>query len=264
MDSENHRDLDIDEWMSHCPFSPTIKRQKTSGYTAGGSWHGGRVELKVDRDLVDDDARQMIQRSILQAFQRLHQTIIGEGLFYRSHTKMVESPGFLAINAERQTEYLGDDGDASCGRIGSIIPILPGYTVYGRIDNIQVLVQDYVVFNNMMDELVDRKVSMLRRATVAFGKLERWRAEQKKEISDQYMTMLANFGERHQDELVARICEDRSAIGHKQVPWECLVQWEEEREIKSTTQKTENEKRLMDIEHEYYQNKVGIIRSCLI
>ena len=186
--------FDAEQWMSHCPLSPSVKRQKVGGYSSGGSWHEGRVELKFDREALDIESRQMVQEVILQAFERLNQTIIGEGLFHRPYTQHVMDK--CKHNSPRRTlEYLGEDGDASCGRIGSIISISLGYAVYGRVDNIQVLVQDPAMFANMVDQLVDQKVSMLRHATVSLGALELDRTKKLEELEIEHQSKLKNRGE---------------------------------------------------------------------
>lgn len=243
--------VDAEQWMSRCPLSPSIKRQKVGGYSSGGSWHEGRVELKFDQEALEIESRQMVQEVILQAFERLNQTIIGEGLCHRPYTQHVMDKGqHTSVNSPRRTlEYLGEDGDASCGRIGSIIPISLGYTVYGRVDNIQVLVQDPAMFANMVDQLVDRKVSMLRQATVSLGALELNRTNKLEGLEVEHQGKLKKFGEIHRDKLVAWICEFPAIAENK------LAAWESQRQEKTARLENEYQQAIMDIEHEYHQKK---------
>lgn len=250
---------DIPWEAMHCPLSPSIKRQKVGGYSSGGSWHEGRVELKFDHDVVDDQSRRLMKEVILQAFERLNQTIIGEGLFHRPYTQYVACQETHTSNCDLSNlEYFGQDGDASCGRIGSVIPILLGYAVYGRVDNIQVLVQEPGMFTQVMDDLVDRKVSLLRQATLSLGALELYRIETLKETKEVFRTKLNEFDDLHRDALVAVICECPATAPGK------LSEWESQRQEKSLFFENEYQKNVMNIEHECHLKKGKALQSCFI
>jgi len=230
------------------------------GYCSGGSWHDGRVELKFNTHFVDDTAKQMAKEVIHQAFMRLDQTILGEGLLHRPYTQLADCVDRRQLQSPVPAECLGDDGDASCGRIGSVIPVAYGYAMYGRIDNIQVLVQDPTMFTQLMDELVDAKVSHLRQATASLGALEMERTRQMENLKFHHETVLEQFARHHQDELVARLSERPNPL----VIGDILADWEFERHRQCATWQVEYQKKSMNVEHEYHKKNREILRNCLV
>ena len=252
--------FDTAQWIIECPLSPLVKRQKMEGYYSEGSWHDGRVELKFNTKFVDNQTKQMAKEVIHQAFMRLDQTIIGEGLFHRPYTQLADCVDRRQPQSPVPVECLGDDGDASCGRIGSVIPVSYGYAMYGRVDNIQVLVQDPTMFTQLMDELVDAKVVHLRQATVSSGALELERTAQMQNLKDQHETVLEKFAEHHHDKLVARLCEQPT----QQMVGDMLAEWEVERQKKCRSWQVEYQEKCMNVEHEYHKKKREILRNCLV
>ena len=230
------------------------------GYRSGGSWHDGRVEIKFNTNFVDPQAKQMAKEVVLQAFMRLDQTIIGEGLFHRPYTQLATCINHRQPESHAPVECLGDDGDASCGRIGSVIPVSYGYAMYGRVDNIQVLVQDPATFTQMIDELVDAKVANLRQATASLGALEMERKEQTHVFAVQHKNVLKQFADYHQDKLVAWICEQPT----HQTVGDMLAVWELERQNKCAGWQVEFQQQSMNVEHEYHQKRREILRNCLV
>lgn len=254
--TDNYSSTDTAQWITDCPRSPLVKRQKMEGYVSGGSWHEGRVELKFNASLVDHQAKQTAKEVLLQAFMRLDQTIKGECLFHRPYTQSVDCVDPRQHPSPAPTECLGGDGDASCGRLGSVVPIFYGYTMYGRIDNIQVLVQDPAMFTQLMDELIDVKVSNLRQATVCLGALEMNRKEKTQNLQVQHERVLGKFAKYHQDKLVAWVCGQP----FNRMVGDMLAAWELERQKKCQTWQLEYQQKSMNVEHEYHQKRREILR----
>ena len=262
--ASRQHDASLDNWTL-CPLSPSaVKRPKMIGYTTGGSWREGRVELKFDNNTVTEQDKRQAELTILEGFQRLSQTIQGEGLYSRSYmqlTPCIDASDNSPLSSSLSTfECLGDSEEASCARIGSILPIRNGYSVYGRIDNVQVLVQDAAEFGTVLDQLIDAKVAMLRQATVSLGILARERDYELHKLEVQYQQRLDSFEKYHRDVLVGHICEQHSPAELTKV----LAEWESQRQDICARWRYENKEAIMDIEHVYHCNRTSLLLACRV
>lgn len=225
-------------------------------YQDGGSWFDGRVELQFNIDLVEEDQKQVARRAIFEMFHVMNERICNEGLFHRTYSQSCdrfnhENPSVLS------SQWLGSDGNPTFFRIGPVAPVIPGYALYGRIDNVQLVVEEPNLFRQQLLQLIGQKLAWSQAGTQQLGLNARVYSESMDELEHKHRKEMADLETQQQIDLVFLVCEKSSPRKRQ----DRVASWGIKCFDDVSRLKMVQQQERMDLEHNYRRSKNEILND---